>query len=87
MTGTLWNISPLVVIATITALSIAVYIYSNKPVKKATLYERLGGYSAIKAVVDAFYVKILADPSLAPFFSKSNMPKQAEKQVCVLFML
>jgi methyl-accepting chemotaxis protein len=39
----------------------------------ATLFERIGGIPAIKATVDLFYEKVLADPDLAPFFSKTNM--------------
>lgn len=34
----------------------------------ASLYERLGGERAIADLVDAFYLRVLADPLLAPFF-------------------
>jgi len=34
----------------------------------ATLYEKLGGASAIDAVIDQFYDFMLADPSLSHFF-------------------
>ncbi len=39
----------------------------------ATLFERLGGVPAIKAAVDAFYERVLADPNLKPFFEGVNL--------------
>ncbi|MDP1572510.1 MAG: methyl-accepting chemotaxis protein [Vicinamibacterales bacterium] len=39
----------------------------------ATLFERVGGVPAIKAAVDAFYERVLADATLAPFFEGVNM--------------
>lgn len=33
-----------------------------------TLYQRLGGYDALAAVTDDFIGRLVADPSLAPFF-------------------
>ena len=39
----------------------------------ATLFERIGGIPAIKATVDLFYEKVLADPALKPFFAKTNL--------------
>ena len=42
-----------------------------KPVP--TLFERIGGIPAIKAAVDLFYEKVLADPQLAPFFKKTKL--------------
>ena len=38
-----------------------------------SLYERLGGKPAIAAAVDEFYVRVLADPELQPFFAKANI--------------
>ena len=46
----------------------------------ATLFERLGGVPAIKAAVDAFYARVLADPDLAPFFEGISMRAQVSKQ-------
>ncbi len=40
----------------------------SKTVNAATLYERIGGATAIQAAVDRFYDRVLADPLLAPFF-------------------
>ncbi|MDO8795182.1 MAG: methyl-accepting chemotaxis protein [Vicinamibacterales bacterium] len=39
----------------------------------ATLFERIGGIPAIKATVDLFYEKVLADPELKPFFAGTNL--------------
>ena len=39
----------------------------------SSLFERLGGEAAIDAAVDVFYEKVLADPSLAPFFDGVDM--------------
>lgn len=38
-----------------------------------SLYERLGGESAIAALIEAFYIRVLADPELAPFFRHTSM--------------
>jgi hemoglobin len=38
-----------------------------------SLFEKLGGTKTIEAVVDAFYVRMLADPELKHFFTKTNM--------------
>jgi hemoglobin len=35
-----------------------------------SLYERLGGDPAVRALVDAFYARVLADADLAPFFAR-----------------
>ena len=42
-------------------------------VPQVTLFERLGGVPAIKAAVDAFYARVLADEALAPHFVGVNM--------------
>ncbi|MEF8852240.1 MAG: group 1 truncated hemoglobin [Haloarculaceae archaeon] len=38
-----------------------------------TLYERLGEQEGIRAVVDDFYDRLLADEQLGPFFEGSDM--------------
>ena len=43
-----------------------------------TLYERLGGEAAIRAVVERMYTKIFPDPQLSDFFRKTD--KEAQKQ-------
>jgi hemoglobin len=40
-----------------------------------SLYERLGGEKMIAALVPAFYVRVLADPELNPFFKHTSMEK------------
>lgn len=40
-----------------------------------SLYERLGGPSAISALIEAFYIRVLADPELAPFFRNTPMER------------
>lgn len=39
-------------------------------------YERIGGAAAVKAAVELFYDKVLADPELAGYFTTVNMPEQ-----------
>ena len=40
-----------------------------------TLYEKLGGESGIESLVIAFYVRVIADPELAPFFKHTPIEK------------
>lgn len=47
---------------------------------ESSLYERLGGAPAIDAAVDAFYERVLADESVAPFFQGVSMPRQIKQQ-------
>jgi hemoglobin len=48
---------------------------------EVTIFELIGGESALVAVVDDFYVRVLADPQLAGFFAGANMPKLKGRQV------
>ncbi|MGD0700709.1 MAG: group 1 truncated hemoglobin [Trebonia sp.] len=48
---------------------------------EASIYASIGGESALAAVVDDFYLRVLADPQLAGFFSGANMPKLKGRQV------
>ncbi len=41
----------------------------------ASLYERIGGESAVRATVIKMYEKILDDDELAPFFENSDVEK------------
>ena len=52
-----------------------------------TLYELIGGRSAIHAAVESFYRKVLADPSLQPFFDKTDIPHQVALQSMFISML
>ncbi len=49
-----------------------------------TLYDRLGGEPAMLAAVDRFYVRVLADPMLAPFFEGVEMPRLKRHQFAFL---
>jgi hemoglobin len=41
-----------------------------------SIYNEIGGRPAVAAAVDDFYVRILADHSLAPYFRGVDMPRQ-----------
>ncbi|NNH70374.1 group 1 truncated hemoglobin [Nocardia uniformis] len=40
-----------------------------------SIYEQIGGAEAVAAVVDDFYVRVLADANLAPFFTGVNLSR------------
>jgi hemoglobin len=40
-----------------------------------TLYEKLGRETGVESLVLAFYVRVLADPELAPFFRSASFEK------------
>lgn len=44
-----------------------------------SLYEALGGEPAIERIVELHYKKVLADPSMAPFFRHIDMALQKRK--------
>jgi hemoglobin len=48
---------------------------------QVSIYESIGGGSALAAVVDDFYVRVLADPQLTGFFAGVNMQKLKGRQV------
>ena len=47
---------------------------------ESSLYDRLGGESAITSITTAFYKKALADDELKPFFKETRMEKQLSMQ-------
>jgi hemoglobin len=49
--------------------------------RMSSIYEQIGGAEALEAVVDDFYVRVLADSELASFFSGTNMSRLKGKQV------
>ncbi len=61
-------------------------LFQKKPEK--SLYERLGGYNAIAAVVDDFAARQMADPQLARFYvghstnSKGKIRQLIVDQLC-----
>lgn len=42
----------------------------------ASVYDEIGGGDAVAAAVDQFYVRVLGDPELAPYFERTDMRKQ-----------
>ena len=52
-----------------------------------SLYKRLGGAPAIKAAVDVFYGKVLADDRIRHFFDGVDMERQRAKQRGCLTMV
>lgn len=52
--------------------------------RERSLYQRLGGKAALDAVVEAFYVKVLADARIKHHFEDINMDKQRRKQKAFL---
>ncbi|MEM7250169.1 MAG: group 1 truncated hemoglobin [Pseudomonadota bacterium] len=46
-----------------------------------SLYDRLGGENALLAAVHRFYMKVLSDQDLAPFFAGLDIEKQTNKMV------
>lgn len=50
------------------------------PPQPATVYERIGGYGAIEAVVEEFYARVLADDRLSGFFAGTNMNRLKGRQ-------
>lgn len=57
---------------------------SQETVEKPTLYQRLGAEDAIRAAVDEFYVRVVADPLLAPYFTGTDMTSLRRHQVAML---
>jgi hemoglobin len=52
----------------------------------SSLYDRIGGTAAVKAAVDIFYDKVLADDRIAHFFEGVDMDAQRRKQRSFLIM-
>ncbi|WP_424018850.1 truncated hemoglobin [Halorientalis pallida] len=47
---------------------------------ETTLYERLGGRDGIRAVVDDFYDRLVADERLGPFFEDADVERLRRTQ-------
>ena len=47
----------------------------SEVMSQISLYERLGGEAMIATLIPAFYVRVLADPELGPFFQHSSLEK------------
>jgi hemoglobin len=46
----------------------------------ASVYDRVGGFSAVRKVVSEFYDRVLEEESLAPFFSETDMATLIDHQ-------
>jgi hemoglobin len=51
-----------------------------------SLFERLGGEAALQAAVVLFYEKVMADPSVAPFFDGLDLEAMIHKQIAFMTM-
>lgn len=49
-----------------------------------SLYERIGGETALMAAVDLFYAKVLANDLTRPFFQGLDMEAQVRKQIAFM---
>ena len=49
-----------------------------------SLYEQLGQQAGISTAVDHFYVRVLGDPSLAPYFEGADVDEVRQHQVALL---
>src|SRR5215213_8710191 len=52
--------------------------------ERKSLYEELGGRAAIAAVVEEFYARVLADPTLAPMFAGTDLDRLRRHQAAFL---
>ncbi len=48
--------------------------------KQQSLFKRIGGKDAVNAAVEIFYRKVLEDESVKPYFEKTEMNIQIERQ-------
>jgi hemoglobin len=49
-------------------------------VHMSSIYEAIGGAGAVTAAVDLFYVKVLEDPALAPYFDGTDVDRLRSHQ-------
>jgi hemoglobin len=75
LTSTLLTLCALVLLSTASAT------FAQGQTKEKSLYERLGGYDAIAAVVDDFVGRLIQDPQFSRFFvGLSNDSKKRVRQ-------
>jgi hemoglobin len=41
-----------------------------------SIYEQIGGREAVSAAVDIFYARVVGDPVLAPYFTRTDIRRQ-----------
>ncbi len=49
-----------------------------------SLYQRIGGEPAVRAAVERFYERVLADPQLSGFFKQTSLPRLKAHQFAFL---
>jgi hemoglobin len=49
-----------------------------------SLFERLGQEAGIRTAVEDFYVRVVADPQLAPYFEGIDLPRLRRHQTALL---
>jgi len=75
------SIFRLAIIAAITALAVVLALPPTAMANEKPLYERLGGYDAVSAVVDVFAAKLFADPVVGKrFFGMSDDSREGFRQ-------
>lgn len=52
-----------------------------------TLYDKYGGFPTVSALVVRFYDRVVASPSLAPYFAQADMPQLIDHQTQFLCMV
>lgn len=57
---------------------------SSQTANQPTLYERIGGEPAVRAAVERFYERVLADPLLQSFFSGTSITRLKAHQFAFL---
>jgi hemoglobin len=70
---------------TVLAVAAAFVLTAAPASAQSSLYQRLGGYPAIKAVVDDFVGNVAKDKRINRFFAKSNIPRLKQNlvdQIC-----
>src|SRR5450432_2933758 len=72
--------------STLLSAAVAVFVCaSNTGAAASTLYERLGGYGAISAVVDQTVANVAADRRINKFFAHADIPHLKQSltdQIC-----
>jgi hemoglobin len=63
------------VVAVAAAITLGSLGSASAQLGKRSLYDRLGGYNAISAVVDDFVANVAADKRINKFFAKANVPR------------
>ena len=79
--GTNWRSIGMAAILVAWAFTTAAFFTGVSVAQEKTLYERLGGYEAVSAVVDDFAEKLFTDPVVgARFFGMSNDSREGFRQ-------